>query len=327
MEANSEVDILGSWIELVGDESSVLKFSNDALYNYCYLLFNPSVAHPAIMIRKSTMDAYGIRYNTEYRSAIDFELYSQFPSSVQIHNLQEIQCIYRKHGAQMSNARITEQQMYADRVRASLLGKLGISPSEQEKKLHRDISFKSITGNTKTLQDAHEWLLNIQEANRTFLFFDSKSLSHVLSDFWYSICHSFPFRGLNLWRTYFDSPFSSNYPLPERELNVNQLLEDIRGTGISRVAIFGTGRMGCFLADTCQTHDLDVVCFLDNNGALHGNIIDGIEVRNPEALANSESSSTNIILSIVGDHDQALMEQLKGMLGALHRIWNWKDYR
>lgn len=325
MESHPDVAVLGSWIQLTGAENAIRMYSSDPAYNEAVQIFQPSVAHPAIIMRRSVMDQYRISYNPDFPSAIDYEIYSRFPSTAKFVNLQEVLCVYRVHATQMSTARFKEQQRHADLVRARHLDKLGIQFDEHNVDLHSEISKRRLAGDITRLQEAHDWLMRISESNMTIRAFDVYALERVLSDYWYAVCHRMSHLGWRVWEVFHESPLSKGMAMPEEQLDAKRLMKTLALQGVSRIAVFGTGKMGAYLTHLCQANSIEVFCYLDNNSDIHGDKMDGVTIF-PVAALRNEPNHLYILNSIVGDHDQAIAKQIRETLGDFVTVINWKDY-
>lgn len=66
------------------------------------LIFNSCCAHPSVMIRKSVLAEYHLRYKDEYKGREDFELWWQISKVSGITNIHKPLLKYRKHLAQIT---------------------------------------------------------------------------------------------------------------------------------------------------------------------------------------------------------------------------------
>ena len=75
MEKNSDIDVCGSWVELMGKQSDVLNLETRSEEIKISLLTNQNLAHPAVMIRKSTLIKHNLDYDPKFIIANDYDLW------------------------------------------------------------------------------------------------------------------------------------------------------------------------------------------------------------------------------------------------------------
>lgn len=102
MEQNPDIGISGSDIIVFGEGIGERIFTFEHDKNCCKagLLFATCFAHPAVMIRRSIMDDYNLRYDEEYRGLEDFELWYRISKHADLINLPYPLLRYRKHKSQ-----------------------------------------------------------------------------------------------------------------------------------------------------------------------------------------------------------------------------------
>ena len=115
MEQHPNIGIIGSDIIVFGEGIQERLFTFEHDMNCCKagLLFFTCFAHPVVMIRKSILDEYNLRYDDEYRGLEDFELWYRISQYADLVNLPTPLLHYRKHKSQ-------ETQNVSPRVKAKL---------------------------------------------------------------------------------------------------------------------------------------------------------------------------------------------------------------
>lgn len=322
LEDNPDVAILGSWLKTCGDREEIWKYSDNHVLNRSRLLFNPPVAHSSILIRKSIIDKYQIKYNTAFTSAIDYELYSQFPDHIKFSNIQEVLYFYRIHESQMSTTKREEQQKFADTVRWRMLSRFQIDLTNEEKILHRQVSLKKID-TIESLKACHGWLLKLLEANELFSVYPHDDFTKLLSDYWLQLCNQLSYMGGEIWRLFFESTFSKHIALPEATIDLNKLVAFLNEEQITQLSIFGTGRMGYFLANELMRNNMTIKYFLDNHIQAQDLEIHGIPIVKPNKYNLEEVDA--VILSILGKHDEFIINHLNHLHNGL-TIYSWKNF-
>ena len=97
MEREPEVGVCGSYIEIFGDtiKRKVQRFPSNVNVNEAFLLFSTCLAHPSVIIRKSIVDKYKLRYDDRYLHAEDYAIWCQAVKYTKISNIREVLLKYR----------------------------------------------------------------------------------------------------------------------------------------------------------------------------------------------------------------------------------------
>ena len=82
-------------------------------FDSALLFFNP-IIHPAVMFRKDVFGKFGFRYNTDYKSSEDYELWCRLIGKVKIASTNENLLHYRIHSSNTTN-------MFADKGKSTYL--------------------------------------------------------------------------------------------------------------------------------------------------------------------------------------------------------------
>lgn len=99
MEAHKDVGILGTGYKKFGEINRFKKIHNPLKHeDICaYLLFKSAIHHPTIMLRHSIVSEYKIRYNENFISLNDRQLYCEFSKYSKLANLPDVLYKYRFH--------------------------------------------------------------------------------------------------------------------------------------------------------------------------------------------------------------------------------------
>lgn len=119
MEGHPEIGLLGTACHLIDERGQCVGSSRhpagDAAIRW-RLLFAPAVAHPTAMIRTALLRRHGLRYNSIWPVAQDYELWPRLLQHCRGANLSEKLLGYRVHLQSASAARRKEQDQWALRV-------------------------------------------------------------------------------------------------------------------------------------------------------------------------------------------------------------------
>ena len=112
--SNAEVNILGCDVRAFGGANRISHYilKNSREGQQVDLFFNNvSVAHPSVMLRKSFLDQYALRYNENYVKAQDYGLWVDCIQYSKIHCLGEVLLNYRIHEGQISSkSRVAQRE-------------------------------------------------------------------------------------------------------------------------------------------------------------------------------------------------------------------------
>ena len=113
MKFNSNLSIVGSHMELIDFNGNVLdkQEKNTGNTNIQMGLFfgRTSLAHPSIIIKKSELDKYHLRYDSAYQYAEDYDLYCRASQYVEFDNYPESLIKYRIHPESVSQKHKKQQ--------------------------------------------------------------------------------------------------------------------------------------------------------------------------------------------------------------------------
>ncbi|WP_342436197.1 glycosyltransferase [Paenibacillus sp. FSL L8-0436] len=147
-----------------------------------WLLFYSCILHPSVMMRRSSIDRLGIRYDCNYPHAEDYELWNRLSSSAKFANLPHNLMYYRPHEGQVSNKHRVIQDDSARRIRQRQLSQLGIQLSDEEYAIMIKLAEYGVNSedfaNYRTAAGFANWLL---DQNRQYHVFDQDLFGMALS--------------------------------------------------------------------------------------------------------------------------------------------------
>lgn len=188
--------------------SGLIKKHNTAFYKHDeilgYMLFNSSIIHPSLLIKKEVLQNYSPVFDSNYKHAEDFELWAKLIFTTKFSAIKTTEFQYRLHKAQVTTVHKTEQINSANKVRKTMLQKAGFIFSESEFKTHCKIGssqlFKSIT----ELQHVEDWLKKLLEQNKTLQIIDELIFNNIIGKQWYDSCGNTSL-GIKAYNLYFKS--------------------------------------------------------------------------------------------------------------------------
>lgn len=323
LEQHEDIHVVGTFLKVVYEDTDepdiVWKYSIDPKIIRSALIFNPGVAHATLMFRREVFNT--VKYDTSLCSAIDYDLYCRLSRNIKFSNIPEILYIYRRHKNQMSTGINSKQQKNAKKIRLKMLQNMGVVPTESELELHQEISNGII--NNFSLSEIIFWLEKLVYMNDTTKFFPTEEFKEVIANKLYSlIVNSDIFNEHDLKRYYF-SFLSDGRKLPESSLNVKGVINFLYRKNFSRVAIFGTKRVGLFVEQQLTSNGITVKCFLDNSKQKQGLRINNLTVESPQWLLDNMHNIDAVLVTVLGHHSKEIVNSLAKLTNNNVQIISW----
>lgn len=156
------------------------------------LLFEPGVAHPAVMLRKAALDQHDLRYDARWRHVEDWDLWRRAAERFAIGNVSRVLLDYRVHAARTSNAHGAEQVAQAHRLQDELFAPLGVA-GHPLVRVHRDVSLGSLRcagRDERFVRDVADWFDVLRAANRERRRYRPSALDAFLADRMLLVLHA-----------------------------------------------------------------------------------------------------------------------------------------
>lgn len=118
MEANPTVGICGTWFENFGTITGIAKtpiLEEEVQLSFFY---GTPLGHPTVMMRRSMLEQFNLRYNNDFLYAEDYELFERASVHFPILNIPKVLLQYRKHPTQVTNLKWQHQYFLAGKIQA-----------------------------------------------------------------------------------------------------------------------------------------------------------------------------------------------------------------
>lgn len=176
-EANRDVIICGSWIQLLNSQK-IIEFKSKHSQIITSFLISSPVATPTVMIRRDIMQQE--RFKENLRFGEDYDLWSRVFWKGEIRNIPEALVIYRTHEEQLSVKNKEAQKVLDTEIKMRFLKRLNYSVEEFPDPL---ISVFFLFNKKIYLNDLKgflKWLEKIKSLNKQQKLFPHKELVEVL---------------------------------------------------------------------------------------------------------------------------------------------------
>lgn len=216
LDAHPEVGVCGTWVRVM-DTDIEYRYYADHSTIVSKLLLGNAFAHPSVMMRKSVLDAHGLKYDETFRYAQDYDLWVRLAEHTKLANLKKVLLHYRLHENCASKKNAKSQQETVKRVLLEQVHKLGITASLEEQRLHMNLVFRQFECSRTFVTQAEKWLLKLLEINQKKRFYNNKALGAVISERWFAVCNHCTVLGVWLAIHFFRSPLRSFLTAPGKQ--------------------------------------------------------------------------------------------------------------
>ena len=147
LDENQDISLCGTQIKEMRTVEQVSNYPLTHSEIKFDLLYYDPFAHPTVMWRKADFEKNSFRYNEEYKTAQDYELWCRVLKKLKAANLNEVLLDYRIHVNQVSIEKRSEQIETTLKIRTNLLRAICPAYSEDyplfdlNKKITRSSSF------------------------------------------------------------------------------------------------------------------------------------------------------------------------------------------
>lgn len=189
MDQHQDIGICGSWIETFEPGTSeVVKYPSDDGAIRCQLIFSSALAHPTVMLRRSVLVQYSLRYHEQAKYAEDYDLWVRAAVYTRLANIPAVLLRYRVHPQQVDRRFAGKMEASSQTIRLSQLTRLGISPTPEEARLHHNLSGWQFESSASFLSTTREWFEKLVGANALTKIYPEEEFLAVLGQRWSNVC-------------------------------------------------------------------------------------------------------------------------------------------
>ena len=210
LDTHPNIGMVGVWAEAFGDAGFKIPHPADTETIRAKLLFDSAFVHPAVLMRRASFAAHGLRY-PPLGHFEDYALWQEAARLFPLANISEYLFRYRVSGgsAFFGASADAQREVYA-RLDRDALPFLGIDPTPNELALHTYL--RRPDGNRRN--EAEAWLLRLAAANRRTGYYNPKAFAAMLHERWLVVCYQTTGSVFARWLRYARSPLTRQAHLP-----------------------------------------------------------------------------------------------------------------
>lgn len=204
LDANSFVGIVGTWAWAFGEARFKILHPPEPERIRAKLLFDSALVHPAVLMRRTAINAHGLRYKALGHFE-DYELWQRAARLFALANIPEYLFRYRvsSNSAFFGAAWDAQREVYAQLDQASLPF-LGITPTPADLDIHTYLR----RPDSNRRNEAEAWLLKLSAANQRTFYYDPSAFAEMLHERWLLACYQTAGPPFARWLRYASSPLT-----------------------------------------------------------------------------------------------------------------------
>ena len=135
MDKHPDVDVSGTCLTIFGECIEPHSFDFDADSNMCYadMLFFTCMAHPTVIMRRSLLEMYHLRYDEHFKGVEDYHLWWRIAQFAKVGNILMPLLYYRKHKKQLTQNFDEKHKLLQKEFLDIRLADIGVNLNDEEK--------------------------------------------------------------------------------------------------------------------------------------------------------------------------------------------------
>lgn len=183
----------------------------------CQLLLQNTFNHPTVMIRRSVLEKYDLKYEN-FPHAEDYDLWIRLTEKAPCDNLSEALILYRHHEDQVSNKYNTVQAESVKTIHRRLFDQLSLPYDDKLIELHYRIFIQQPVYSLNFAEEVYHHFENLIEANSRQEIYNPIILKRILSREWFMTCTTLASQGVAVHRLYYNSKLREAWHPGKRNL-------------------------------------------------------------------------------------------------------------
>ncbi|MGQ4280841.1 glycosyltransferase [Bacillus thuringiensis] len=132
LKSNSSVGLVASFAQKIGnDKGYIYSMVEEPEKMNVPMFFGNVICHPSVMFRKEVITNNHLKYNEEFKTGQDYELWSRLLKTEKVAIIPEVLLSYRIHNNQISNEKKMDQIQNTMKVYSYMLEGLGLEVNQE----------------------------------------------------------------------------------------------------------------------------------------------------------------------------------------------------
>jgi glycosyltransferase involved in cell wall biosynthesis len=186
MEVNPSIGFSSSWFKIFGNKSGIGKYETRDELIKIKMLHECHMLHPALIIRMSVIEKYNLYYDESYRKNQDYELFIRAMKFTKFGNLTDVLLEYCQT-EQNEKRNSLNQVSTIFNLQSSLFAKLGVTITEKELALYKDLNYRNFSELSSKLNELVPLLERMISLNRQSNYFDQDKFESYIQELFISL--------------------------------------------------------------------------------------------------------------------------------------------
>ncbi|NTW33495.1 MAG: glycosyltransferase [Bacteroidetes bacterium] len=200
MESNPEVAVCGSWFELFGETSKIVKYSisNDDIR--VRMLYQTQFCHPSVFFRRDILIKNNYKFNPNFIHADDYEFFVRIAEKHKVANLPYVLLKYRTHKEKISIIYKNIQNENTKKIIVNQFRKLKNDFNDDDYFLYFNFAYTIFSWfNKHKVKKLDELLSLLIKENNKILFLPTLKLKEYWADMFFHLCYNVD-GCMDIWR-------------------------------------------------------------------------------------------------------------------------------
>jgi glycosyltransferase involved in cell wall biosynthesis len=211
LEKNTDIGLCGSWCENFGDKSGISKFNQSHNSIKFGLLFQCQFCHSTIMFRSELYKKYYLKYNEEFITAQDFELWSRMITVTKAINLPIPLLKIRFHNESISAIKKEQQLNNRNKIIRNQFKKIDVQINDLEIEKYVEFCNSSFKFSFKEYEEFVKFIEICSIRNKMQNYIDSDYFNQQISELLFHLSYNMGVKKRNVYSIYKKSHLSKFY--------------------------------------------------------------------------------------------------------------------
>ncbi len=209
LEAKPQIGLCGTWYENFGDRNGIARYNTTHNEIVLGLLYQSQFCHPTVMMRKEILDKHHLRYDTEFTTAQDYELWSRIAHVCETANVADVLLRYRFHAESVSSKKKEQQLQNRNKIIANQFAKMGAPISDKQIESFTRFCHSKFDFAVEEINQLEIFLVKAIAANNTSGFLKRELFADFVEEKWFHLCYNSTSLGTQRYCKYYESKLVS----------------------------------------------------------------------------------------------------------------------